>query len=389
MPTINEDEPFNLSGSDLDHLRRRLGKLLQPRTGGWAITKRVGHLALPSGQILHITSRKASTRSLLTWIAFADPSLAALNTFDAAHVAEEGGDLGTLVAKLFVDETLQVIRRVGLVRDYIRQKTPSPMLRGRIDFASLVRRTGLFPPPCIVWERSADCFPNLLLNAAHAAIGRSEAMRGVCGVNYRRLAYFLASIRPSVPSRPAVTFSPLNRLAYPYARSVALARLVLQGRGMRDGQNEGSEYLINLERLFEAAVWRAFRDRIPGCRNQHTVPFDQHPPRADCMYIDLFIPHHCAGPLVVDAKYKSSISSQNLHQMISYCFMTGARHAVLVLPASGAPLPQTYRFLNAKGGHGVTVHVCTLEVSADNLEQWQCAASHLVDEVCQRVSTSI
>jgi hypothetical protein len=75
---VLENQAFALSDEDASFLQRRLGGLFEPRTDGWAVCRMVGHLRLPSGVILRIRSPKASTASLLSWLAYVDPSLASL-----------------------------------------------------------------------------------------------------------------------------------------------------------------------------------------------------------------------------------------------------------------------------------------------------------------------
>ena len=63
---VVEGSVFRLGSDDIRHLDRILGGLLERRREGWAITRIVGHVELPSGKVLRITSPKASVAS--AWV---------------------------------------------------------------------------------------------------------------------------------------------------------------------------------------------------------------------------------------------------------------------------------------------------------------------------------
>jgi hypothetical protein len=81
----------------------------------------------------------------------------------------------------------------------------------------------------------------------------------------------------------------------------------------------------------------------------------------------------------VDAKYKQSVSSQNLQQMVTYCWMTGCRHAVLVLPAH---LAGGARYDLHSPDEAVTVHVVGMRIDGKDLASWKAAGEQLVRD-CQ------
>ena len=75
---VLEGQTFRVADEDLPALRRHLGGLLERRHDGWAVTRMVGHLGLPSGQVLQISSPKATGASVLAWMAYVDPTLRAM-----------------------------------------------------------------------------------------------------------------------------------------------------------------------------------------------------------------------------------------------------------------------------------------------------------------------
>jgi 5-methylcytosine-specific restriction endonuclease McrBC regulatory subunit McrC len=66
-------------------------------------------------------------------------------------------------------------------------------------------------------------------------------------------------------------------------------------------------------------------------------------------------------PVIVDAKYKTSPASANLQQMVTYCWMTGARQAVLVFPAGVLVDHRPFQY-RAVDGSTVTVHLVAARV---------------------------
>jgi hypothetical protein len=97
------------------------------------------------------------------------------------------------------------------------------------------------------------------------------------------------------------------------------------------------------------------------------------------MELDLFVTPSPRGALVVDAKYKTDISSANLQQMVTYCYLTGSRRAFLVVPAGHAPLVM-YTF----AGPGVTdivVRVVALDTTATDVDGWRRASRAVVAAV--------
>lgn len=108
---VFENQSFTLPAEDVAFLQRRLGGFLEHRVDGWAVCRVVGHVALPSGTVLRVRSPKAATASLLSWLAYVDPSLASLRLLGRVPEALYHGDVAAVVAQLFVAETLAAASR--------------------------------------------------------------------------------------------------------------------------------------------------------------------------------------------------------------------------------------------------------------------------------------
>jgi restriction endonuclease Mrr len=109
---------------------------------------------------------------------------------------------------------------------------------------------------------------------------------------------------------------------------------------------------------------------------QRGATFDTASRRA--LEMDVFLPSLPEGPVVVDAKYKTHVSSSNLHQMVAYCHMTGARRAVLVFPSGHVSSRDSYFFDSPGSTRCVTVDVVELDTTATTIAGWRRAGVALL-----------
>ncbi len=334
-----------------------------------------------------IRSRKADGASLLAWLAYADPTLDALKCLGTVPDLSDDAGFGSLVARIFCVETWRAIQATGLIRTYHRREIQSAVLRGRIDFARLARGGGdLSRTPCIVFARLPQTPLNRLLSAAARRVERDPELRRAAGAPLGALAAMLAEVPPTVDTAALGQAIELSRLERPFAVSVALARLLLRSGGLGSGDGLSSPaFLVNLANLFERTIVRAFLDSgeraAPGhpvrvARIDGTAAVDISAP----MRIDLFLSDQPGGPIVVDAKYKYKISASNLHQMVSYCWATGARRAVLVVPR-GAVSDRRRIEIEGAGEGVVRIHVMEIDLGERTLGGWHRAGRDLVEAV--------
>jgi hypothetical protein len=388
--TVFENEPFRASAEEEVHLRRILGKSLERDGRALRIVRVAGHLRMGDGRVLAIRSRKAGPASLLSWLAYGDPALAALRALGPLPDHSDEADFGSLVARVFCLETWRAVQSSGLLRAYHRQHVRSAVVRGRIDFARMARGGGdLSRTPCIVFSRLPLTPLNCLLSAAVGQIRRDPELRGAAGPTLAPLAALLAEVPPSVDRALLDDRRPLSRLEQPFSTSAALARLILRSAGLGAGHEHGSiSFLIDLAGLFERTVARAFHDShlasivkrpvtIYRTSSQEVVLEHRVP-----MELDVFLPSVGGQPVVVDAKYKRSVSAANLQQMAAYCWLTGARRAVLVCPAGLLEDRRSY-LLPAGQDPAATISVDVAELDLGNrtLAGWHEAARKLVATV--------
>lgn len=392
MYDVWQNEPFQVAPEDLDALYARLGGHFEQRGKSCFVRRVVGHLTLPSTNVLRIRSRKADAASILAWMAYADPSCRALSLFRSVPDAIGGGGIVELLARLFVGELLRAAYCSGLVRAYRRCEVVTSNVRGRIDFAKLSRQGGdLSRLPCDVWERLTETALNRFLAAALRAIEVDALLSNAARDILPGALSLMAGVRPAVGPRFLSENGQLDRNEQHFALAVALARLLLQSVGLGEGTAwESPSFLFNLETLFEATVAKAFRDasieveaKSPAHYAINVGPDKQ---LSRTMSLDLLVRGMADGPVVVDAKYKMDLSSANIQQVTTYCVMVGATRAVLVFPMgypehipSGSSI--AVRGAGRWADRQVRVDVVTLRTDGKNVAAWRKAGCELVEAV--------
>lgn len=391
MIEVYENRPFKIPDRDRRFLSRILK--LERRDSGWVVSHQVGHVALPSGETLRIRSPKATNASILTWAAYVDPTLSALRFLGTAEELSAPGDLAGLIARLFIRETLAAVARAGIVRQYHRVSTTTLSIRGKIDFARLARQGGeLSRVPCIVWERLPETPLNRFLAEALRRVRQDVLMAAAVGRDLRQVQSFFANVRPVAEPDLVSGKTTLDRNEQPFTTACALARLILRHSALTEGfEHLGSSFLVNLDTLFERAVATAFRDAGVKAQTGVSLHYERRAarsptdPRGGSFQMDLLVEEPPEVPLVVDAKYKSRISSDNLHQMISYCFLCGARRAVLVFPKGHIGNRRSFYFRNGfrkyQAPEAIRVDIAELDTTAESVAEWRNHGKRLVESI--------
>lgn len=384
--TIVENEPFTgLTEDDSRFLQRRLGGRLQLRPKGWVISRYVGHIVTPGGTALRLVSSKASVADLLAWLAYVDPSLRLLQA-DAVQAGLSGaGDLATLLARLFLRELLVTIERYGLTMKYRRTTTRGAAVRGPIDFQRLIADGhDLTRIQCAIWTRAPDTALNRTLSAAIRRISVDPVLRMAAGEQLTIAQRHFHQVPTTGVEASLQRGYPLARTEEPYRTAYEFARLVLRTGGLGDGAtHRGFAFLVDLERLFESAVQRAFGDApsIVSCDRQARVYYTRrtaHNAERVAMFIDVLC-RTTDHVVVVDAKFKHDINSANIQQMLAYCYMIGARCGALVLPGKARDDSEVeIAPLSAALNPPLHIRIVHFDVSQSTLSGWHRAATDLV-----------
>lgn len=369
--TIEEGQPFSLAEDDVTHLIAHLGTAVAFRRHEIVVWGVVGHIQLPSGITLIIRSKKAPVACLLAWAAYCDPSLSAL-----AHLRhlDEIGDLADVtqaLAALFVRELLAVTGAHGVRRKYHRVRTASTNIRGSIDFARLSRLGGnLARVPCVTWERLRITPLNQLFAAVLTRISRNRVLRAATGAGLLELMAAFEDVPPRVDADLLTGRRGLQRDEQPFSNACAIARLLLNGAGLGTGVTQrGLGFVVRLASLFEQAVVRALADGGLTVADQKPVQYARGDSNAFAYFIDAYV-HRLGGDLVVDAKYKTDIPPSVVQQMVTYCHLTGAKHAALVYPRDQVDDQRPF-ILRAPSGETIQVAVLELDSSGRSVEAWR------------------
>lgn len=390
MRIIYENVPFDCDSTLAHQLGRLLGGNFKLVGDGYGkVLRTAGTLSMPGGPTISIRSKKAPAAGLLAWAAYASPELSALRWVRPIHGLGQDGDLTSVAARTFCEELQSAVNSAGVLRRYRRRSETSQTIRGRVDFARLVRLGGsLSSVPCEVFAR----LPNTALNRVFAytlnRTLRNPLMRRAAGPRLGPLLAAFGNVHASSNLEADLAALALDRFERPFAASLALARFILRGLGVAEGKGGTSlGFLVNLANLFEGAVARAFADSAfaasPKRRLRYQRCSEDGWSHAGSMEVDVFLAGADEGrPVIVDAKYKSAPSSANLQQVVTYCWMTGSRQAILVFPAGVLVDRRPFRY-RARGGDAVTVHMMEMACDAHTLDGWNAAASRLIADVAE------
>ena len=387
LRVVYENERFVAPPEHASHLARLLGGNLGVDAEGLRIVRVAGSLRMPDGSTLCIRSRKAPLACLLAWAAYAYPELSALRHVSCIDQGGDQGDVTAALARVFCDELNRAIQASGLLRHYRRQEQVSSVIRGRIDFARMSRMgANLAQVPCVVFSRLPNTPLNGLFAAALASIRRVPIMRAAAGPGLGPLTALFAEVQPRIDPALISGKLALSRLERPFGPSAALALLLASAHGLTEGAKvSGLAFLINLANLFERAVTRSLTRSLPDARAKVRLGCRRGPANASShagrMEIDVLLERFDGPrPVVVDAKYKTSPASANLQQMLTYCWMTGARQAVLVFPSGMLTDRRPFHYVNADGSQ-VMIHLVEFDTEAKSIEGWQAAGDELVERV--------
>lgn len=378
---VFENQPFtSLQREEIASLRHKLGARIRRHGEGWVIVRVVGRVALPTGRVLRIRSPKAPAAAMLAWIAYVDRTLQALSAPVLPAVADNGDVLACL-AWLYIEALVSTCTRHGLVRGYRPEGVRSPCIRGRIDFPRLIAEGhNLARVPCVAWLRAPDTPLNRFLAAALERVIGDPILRSQQELPLQAVTRWFNGIPATVSPGLLRGHQPLGRSEADFQTAFDIARCILLHSGLGEGSRiHGYSFLVDLESYFERAVIRAFLDAGVECDVKQFLPYDvlYGTKRARRVMAPDLICHLDDGPLIVDAKFKHDVSSANIQQMVTYCVLTGARRAVLVVPAGGE-FADAY-VLPIPGGSSIEIRIVELGTLGCTMSAWREYGATLVE----------
>ena len=252
------------------------------------------------------------------------------------------------VAELVLN-TIDLATRRGLLHGYRTQEERTPVLRGRLQIATLAARPwDEWPLPCRYEEFTADIAENQVLLATVSLL-RRFVMDAVLRRNVISLTDRFAEVTtPTAPLALLDSIAPTSLNAH-YQPALRLARLVIEGLGVSHqvGDIAGASFLIDMNRLYELWLSTELSLRLgPDLQviEQFTTWLDVD--RRIQLRPDLVIRGGRRNLLVGDVKYKLTGTGRarnpDYYQLHAYTTALGLSQGVLIYcQADDAPPRRT------------------------------------------------
>lgn len=238
----------------------------------------------------------------------------------------------------FYGRVVEDALRRGLVRAYRQEHERTRAIRGRIDFAELVRRPEMqTPSPCTYDDFTADVDLNRFLKAGlRAALRLPGSDRLTRRVLSRELMRF-DEVADAAVSAELLDRHTYTRLDRHYEPAVHLARVLLAHQSLADtsGRVGANAFMVDMNKLFETFVERRLRDLLRGqieVSGQHASHLDVD--KAVGIQPDLLLHQGRRVRYVADVKYKLNQSGLGLapdyYQALAYATALDLPEAVLI-----------------------------------------------------------
>ncbi len=248
----------------------------------------------------------------------------------------EGGLLAVL-ATAFA-ERLEAVTREGLVAGYSDVEAVSSFLRGKLRTADQMRDIAAraFPDRFHINEPVFDLNTpwNQIPKATATALLRGPVLSLALRQRIEAAMAPLATV-PDAPVSDATFHAALTEARAAHYRSLLDAcRMILCGPTSHDPHaNGGSAFLLDLGHAFEQYLTTALQNEFaarPAWRVESQPDFAIGP---TTLTPDIVIRKHGAARTVLDTKWKTTtLDANDLHQILAYATLTGARHVGLVYP---------------------------------------------------------
>ena len=369
----------------------------RPGVDGWEVRTQAAVGVVDLGSVRLVVEPKIAITGerLMTWLGYATGShLHHFHEGKMPHtLSPTGYNAADLIVEALVEECHKLLR-IGLRREYLRERVLTPQARGRIDVSAQATReygqanrfhTSGFRQAATTWENEI-CALALRRAVNHAA--DPALKRAAEGLAQRFPGLSTGHKRPEELLRMA-TYTRLNRH---YRPAHAWASVLLNTGGVADllctSGYLGRTMLLNMNTMWERAVQQMAADaagplggiavrkqqakhlEIAAHGDVQASPGQQPRPfMPDCVV--RIGNGSSAFHVPVDAKYYTygsrRVEPDNVHQMMTY--VSGyCRHdrriAVLVYPSTAGPSLRTLEVRNAIKSLG-RIHVLGVDVNVD------------------------
>lgn len=310
----------------------------------------VGLVSLPDRTRIEIRP-KAAGRNFLRLLLYAHG--ASPETIDSP-VETLGGDMFLdALGALFLERLQQLVRH-GLRKGYRTRQSREQYLRGRLDVQRQLSRGQIAPTRFDVeyQELTHDTVENQAVVYATHLLTQLVEDRTL----QQSLHQLEEQFRREVTLRPVRVVElegiHLDRMSRYYEDILRLAELVIRSTfvdNLQSGSRESYGILVNMNRVFEAAVERAARDAVRGTSLSVEAQFRLDPlVTGGNPTINMKPDFVVSGPnerirLVGDAKWKTGrLTQSDIYQLTSYQLADDVP-GLLVYPAQGGTVETEYR----------------------------------------------
>ena len=302
----------------------------------WCLTGRgwVGYIPLAADYTLFLQP-KVPLQNLFHMLTYAY-SLTNFQLLAGIVRVESWPELYELLADVLAKRILQRTRR-GLYRAYVVQTDKLPYIRGRLQQAwPQLDHSHL---NCQYQQLTADLLENKIFTYTLWLISRSRLCGEEVQVSVRQAYRVMQSVAPAPAYiRPtAITAVNYHRLNQDYEALHALCRFFLThtGPGYQRGDWEMLPFLINMERLFEQFVAAWLERHLPAnyfLRVQERVSIDDAGQQQFQIDLVLYQQTRERPVAVLDTKYKTAVSAQDIAQILAYAQIKNSPRAILIYP---------------------------------------------------------
>lgn len=234
--------------------------------------------------------------------------------------------------------TQKIINRIhqGIYRNYLSKTDNLVYLRGRINLHQTIQKPWHITLKCEYQEYTVDVEENQILAWTLFLISRSGLCQGITLIKVRQCYHVLQGLVTLKPFKAEACLNrKYNRLNQDYQELHALCRFFLANTGpsYEKGNNLTIPFLVNMAQLYQLFVAEWLKKHLPenlGITTQKRLKIGN-----DISFnLDILIydKTNNATLYIIDTKYKNTLVTDDIQQIIAYAVSVNCSQAVLVYP---------------------------------------------------------
>ncbi|MDJ0507946.1 MAG: restriction endonuclease [Crocosphaera sp.] len=347
MNTINliEYKPFNIARSQIpqeiiDQLKDKYNKKLnvEPKYtkqgDKWEITSQgwVGYIPINNDWNFHIKPKVPIT-NIFKMLEYAY-NLKSFQFLDGLMTCDSLPEFYNRLATILAHRILNRIQK-GLYSTYIKHSQALTYVKGKIDIKTMAKYPWKTKLTCHYDKFTQDIEDNQILLWTIYIISRQETCHENTRILMRKVYHALQGYLTLLPFTANDCINrKYNRFNQDYHCLHSLCRFFLDNTtpSHEQGNYNSLPFLVNMNQLYEKFVAAWLKIHLPshlGIKTQHRVKYDNF-----SFKIDLIIYHQKTEQnlYVLDTKYKTEITQNDIYQIITYAFEQNCDHGILITP---------------------------------------------------------